>query len=170
MYCRGEYGEEWHHQGTLDKKQNVFDDFIAAAEYLIEHKYTRSDKYVLMMMHCIDSAHSGTHHERLAMAMDDLQAGDLWRLERWLARCRLHQPTTGAVRCGDLPSRRAGYAALSQVHDRTLLVLGLWLCRQCRPLCVPHQVLAIAYRAKGNALPCDALDDSRSRWYDECDI
>ena len=50
----------------------MFDDFIAAAEYLIEHKYTRSDKYVLMMMHCIGSAHSGTYHERLAMAMDDL--------------------------------------------------------------------------------------------------
>ena len=36
----GEYGREWHEGGMLDKKQNVFDDFIAAAEWLIEHDYT----------------------------------------------------------------------------------------------------------------------------------
>ena len=39
----GEYGEEWHISGTKMQKQNVFDDFIAAGEYLIENGYTSSD-------------------------------------------------------------------------------------------------------------------------------
>ena len=43
----GEYGEDWHRAGMLDRKQNVFDDFIAAAEYLVAHKYTRPGRLAI---------------------------------------------------------------------------------------------------------------------------
>lgn len=53
VYCvanlRGgaEYGEEWHKGGMLEKKQNVFDDFIACAEWLIHNKYTTSKRLAI---------------------------------------------------------------------------------------------------------------------------
>jgi prolyl oligopeptidase len=43
----GEFGEEWHQAGMLEKKQNVFDDFYAAAEWLIEQGYTRPDRLAI---------------------------------------------------------------------------------------------------------------------------
>ena len=43
----GEYGETWHEQGMFEKKQNVFDDWFAAAEYLIANKYTSSEHFAI---------------------------------------------------------------------------------------------------------------------------
>ena len=43
-----EYGEAWHHAGMLEKKQNVFDDFIAAAEWLVDSGYTKRTRLAIM--------------------------------------------------------------------------------------------------------------------------
>jgi prolyl oligopeptidase len=44
----GEFGEPWHLAGNLTKKQNVFDDFAACAQFLIDRKYTRTDKLAIL--------------------------------------------------------------------------------------------------------------------------
>ena len=43
----GEFGEAWHHAGMMENKQNVFDDFIAAGEWLIANKYTNASKLAI---------------------------------------------------------------------------------------------------------------------------
>ena len=43
-----EYGEDWHRAGMLEKKQNVFDDFVAAAQWLVDENYTRVEKLAIM--------------------------------------------------------------------------------------------------------------------------
>ncbi len=50
----GEYGDEWHTAGMLDKKQNVFDDFIAAGEWLVQNRYTNPDKLA-----CVGGSNGG---------------------------------------------------------------------------------------------------------------
>ena len=43
----GEYGQKWHQQGIKENKQNVIDDFIAAAEHLIENNYTDPENLII---------------------------------------------------------------------------------------------------------------------------
>ena len=96
----GEYGEKWHLAGTKLQKQNVFDDFIAAAEYLIAKKYTSSNKLAIRA---------------------DRMAGYL--LVRFKSAPDLFKAVIEQ-------SRRDGHVAVSEIHDWLELDCGLWLLRK----------------------------------------
>ena len=126
----GEYGEDWHRQGMLDRKQNVFDDFTAAGEFLVREGHVAPDRLAIM----------GGSNGGLLVGAALTQRPDLFRA----VVCQV--PLLDMVRYHLLP-------------DRPSLDPGVRIPRRPGGVPVAARLLALPSRARRRALPRRAADD-----------
>src|SRR5262249_44280848 len=126
-----EYGEGWHKAGMLAKKQNVFDDFLAAVEWLINEKYTSKDK----------------------LAVQGRTPG---RQQRRPGRRRAAAAAAGLVQGGRLPGAAVGHGALPQVPDRPPVDRRVRLARRRAAVQVVVRVFAVSSCEGRHGIPGDA--------------
>lgn len=112
----GEYGREWHKAGTKLKKQNVFDDFIAAAEYLIDEGYTSSERLAIFGGSnggLLVGAVTNQRPELFAAAMPAVGVMDMLRFHRFTAG-RFWTDDYGSA---DDPEEFEALLAYSPIHN-----------------------------------------------------
>ena len=119
----GEYGEHWHEQGMFEKKQNVFDDWFAAAEYLIANKYTSPQHFAIY----------GPIEWRAADGRGDYAAA-------------------GSVFGGGVRLSAAGHAALPEVRAGRALDDRVRIGGQREAVSVSAEVLALPEREGGHGV------------------
>ena len=123
-----EYGEAWHKQAMFEKKQNVFDDWFAAAEYLIANKYTSPAHFAIR----------GRSNGGLLMGASMTQRPDLF----------------GAIWCGYPLLDMLRYQMFEMGAD---VDDGVWVGGECEGLSVHPEVFAVPEREGGNEVSGDLL-------------
>ena len=116
----GEYGEAWHKAGMFEKKQNVFDDFFAAAEYLVDNKYTSPAHLAVR----------GRSNGGLLMGVAMTQRPEMF----------------GAIWCGYPLLDMLRYQNFLVGRWWTY---GVWILRECRAVPLPAEVFALPQREEG---------------------
>ena len=139
----GEYGDNWHEAGMLDRKQNVFDDFVAAAEWLFANGYTNSEKLAI----------SGGSNGGLLTGTVLTQRPDL---------CRAHAAPR-LVSGGHRGGAAARHAAVPELPDGSLLGARVRIGRESRSVRDSRQLLAVSSRAAGHVVPGGDADRRRAR-------
>ena len=131
----GEFGEDWHRAGMLEKKQNVFDDFYAAAEWLIANQYTRAEKLAI----------TGRSNGGLLMGAAMTQRPELFRRD-----------------CVRLSV--AGYGALSEFFGGEVLGAGVRVVGGCGAVPCASCLFALSPCDAGDEISRDFVFDRRQRY------
>jgi prolyl oligopeptidase len=163
----GEFGEAWHHAGMLEKKQNVFDDFDAAAEWLIREKYTDSHRLAI-----IGSSNGGLlvgasltqRPELFRAAVCGYPLLDMLRYEKFLV-ARLWVPEYGSAENPEQFKYLRAYSPYQNVHKGTKYPAVLFITGDGDTRVAPlhaRKMAAQLQASSGSRRPILLMYDTRS--------